>query len=78
MDFSVDYDVVADAVAWVAKTAPVNPAHPLLGGLKIVVEDTGVVSLFAYDYKVSAQETISADVTAPGVGLVPAHQFGRW
>lgn len=77
MDFSVDYDVVADAVAWVAKTAPVNPAHPLLGGLKIVVEDTGVVSLFAYDYKVSAQETISADVTAPGVGLVPAHQFAQ-
>lgn len=77
MDFSVDYDVVADAVAWVAKNAPVNPAHPLLGGLKIVVEDTGVVSLFAYDYKVSAQEAISADVTATGVGLVPAHQFAQ-
>jgi len=67
--FRVERDVLADAVAWAARTLPARPALPVLAGLVIVAEgDT--VTLSGFDYEVSAKVSITADVAVEGTTLV--------
>jgi len=66
--FSVDRDVLADAVAWAARSLPVRPSAPVLAGLLIEADDGLVLSSF--DYETSARATLSADVHATGRALV--------
>ena len=69
MKISLDKDVLADAVAWAARSLPVRPSFPILAGLLIRAE-ADVVTLSSFDYETSAQVTIKADVENPGVVLV--------
>ena len=43
MKFSVDRDVLADAVAWAARSLPVRPSVPVLAGLLVEASDEGLV-----------------------------------
>jgi DNA polymerase-3 subunit beta len=67
--FRVDRDVLADAVAWAARSLPVRPSVPVLSGLLIEASDDGLV-LSTFDYETSARATLSADVSDEGKALV--------
>ncbi|MGV9778200.1 DNA polymerase III subunit beta, partial [Streptosporangium sp. NPDC003464] len=69
MKIQVDRDVLADAVAWVARALPNRPALPVLSGLLLEADDDLVLS--AFDYDVSARASIEADVAEPGRVLIP-------
>ncbi len=69
MKFSVDRDVLADAVAWAARSLPVRPSAPVLAGLLVEADDDGLV-LSTFDYETSARATVSAQVSAEGRALV--------
>ncbi|MEU7000315.1 DNA polymerase III subunit beta [Nonomuraea sp. NPDC046570] len=69
MKFRVDRDVLADAVAWAARVLPTRPAAPVLSGLLLEAGDE--LSLSAFDYDVSAQARIEAEVAEPGQVLIP-------
>jgi DNA polymerase-3 subunit beta len=70
MKFSVDRDVLADAVAWTSRAVPARPPVPVLAGVHIEADDTGVVKLSSFDYEVSARGEFAADVDSPGTVLV--------
>jgi DNA polymerase III subunit beta len=71
MKFRVERDVLADAVAWAARSLPARPPVPVLAGLMLDArEGTGGVVLSSFDYEVSARVEISADISEPGVALV--------
>ncbi|MFT3873627.1 MAG: DNA polymerase III subunit beta [Nocardioides sp.] len=69
MKFSVDRDVLADAVAWAARSLPIRPSVPVLVGLLLDADESGLV-LSTFDYETSATATVSADVSEPGRALV--------
>ena len=69
MKFRVERDVLADAVAWAARSLPVRPSAPVLAGLLIVASDDGLV-LSTFDYETSARATLNADVSDEGRALV--------
>ncbi len=68
MRFRVDRDVLADAVAWTARTLPSRPSVPVLAGIRIEAGDTLNVSSF--DYEVSAEVNLPVDTDEPGTVLV--------
>ena len=67
--FRVDRDVLADAVAWAARSLPVRPSAPVLAGLLIEASDEGLV-LSTFDYETSARATLAAEVSDEGKALV--------
>ncbi len=69
MKFRVERDVLADAVAWAARSLPVRPSAPVLAGLLIEATDDGLV-LSTFDYETSARATLSAEVHDEGRALV--------
>lgn len=69
MKFRVERDVLADAVAWAARSLPVRPSVPVLAGLLIEASGDGL-QLSTFDYETSARATLSADVSEEGRALV--------
>jgi DNA polymerase III subunit beta len=67
--FRVERDVLADAVAWAARSLPVRPSAPVLAGLLIETQGDGL-QLSTFDYETSARATVPADVSAEGRALV--------
>jgi DNA polymerase-3 subunit beta len=68
--FRVDRDVLADAVAWTARSIPTRPGTlPQLSGILMATGPTGL-TLSGFDYETSAQVTIAADVADDGKVLV--------
>ncbi len=65
----VERDVLADSVAWAARTLPSRPSLPVLAGLVLTASDTGL-TLSSFDYEVSARVDVEADVATPGTTLV--------
>lgn len=65
MRFRVERDVLAEAVAWTARTLPVRPSVPVLAGLLLDVGEERL-SLSSFDYEVSAH--VGFDVAAPEPG----------
>lgn len=70
MKFTVDRDVLADAVAWTSRAVPARPPVPVLAGVRITAQSSGEVALASFDYEVSARGTFSADVDQSGEVLV--------
>lgn len=70
MKFRVDRDVMADAVNWATRSLPTKSTNPLLAGLHLVAERTGLV-LSGNDADVSARVNLNADVAEPGITLIP-------
>jgi DNA polymerase III subunit beta len=67
--FRVDRDVLADAVAWVARSLPTRPSLPVLAGMLVDARD-GEILLSGFDYETSARVSVPADVDVEGVVLV--------
>ena len=67
--FRVARDEFADAVAWVARSLPSRPPVPVLGCVVLLADDAGL-TVSGFDYEVSAQQQIGAEVAEPGQVLV--------
>ena len=72
MKFRVERDVLADAVAWAARSLPARPPVPVLAGLMIDAsgKSGGSLVLSSFDYEVSARVETAADISEHGVALV--------
>lgn len=69
MKFSVNKDVFSDAVTFVVKLLPQRTTLPILSGV-LINTDTSGITISSFDYEVSAKTTIAAEVHQPGVVLV--------
>jgi DNA polymerase-3 subunit beta len=67
--FRVERDVLADAVAWTARTLSSRPTVPVLAGLRVDAGADGV-TFSAFDYEVSGRVTVPAEVADDGTALV--------
>jgi DNA polymerase III subunit beta len=67
--FRLERDVLADAVAWTARTLPNRPTVPVLAGLRIDATDAAV-TFSSFDYEVSGRVSVGAEVADPGTVLV--------
>jgi len=67
--FRVERDVLAEAVAWAARSLPARPPVPVLAGLMLDARD-GRLVLSSFDYEVSARVEVAAEIAEPGVALV--------
>ncbi len=70
MRFRVERDVLAEAVTWTARSLPTRPPVPVLAGVRMEADESGVVQLSSFDYEVSARSEIAADVQESGTVLV--------
>lgn len=69
MKFRVAREDFADSVAWVARSLPSRPPVPVLGGVLLAADEQGL-TVSGFDYEVSAQVHVSAEVITPGQVLV--------
>lgn len=69
MKFRIDRDVLADGVAWAARTLPSRPTLPVLAALRIEA-DADAVRVAGYDHEVFGEVSFDADVADAGVALV--------
>ncbi|MET1053183.1 MAG: DNA polymerase III subunit beta [Mycetocola sp.] len=69
MRFSVNRDVFSEAVSFAVKLLPQRTTLPILSGVLIEATDDGL-TLSSFDYEVSAQTQISAQVDEAGTVLV--------
>jgi DNA polymerase-3 subunit beta len=67
--FRVERDVLAEAVAWAARSLPARPPVPVLAGLLLTAQE-GSLALSGFDYEVSARVELEADVEEAGTVLV--------
>jgi DNA polymerase-3 subunit beta len=65
----LERDVLAEAVQWAARSLPTRPSVPILAGLKVRADSTGV-TFSSFDYETSAKITVKADVSDDGEALV--------
>lgn len=69
MKIRLERDVLAEAVAWAARSLPNRPSVPILAGLLVRAGANGVV-LSSFDYETSAQITVAGQVADEGEALV--------
>lgn len=69
MKFQVNRDVFSEAVSFAVKLLPQRTTLPILSGVLIETMDSGL-TLSSFDYEVSAQTEIAAEVEEPGRILV--------
>jgi DNA polymerase-3 subunit beta len=69
MKFQVNRDVFSEAVSFAVKLLPQRTTLPILSGVLIETTETGL-TLSSFDYEVSAQTQIAAEVDEPGRILV--------
>ena len=69
MKFQVNRDVFSEAVSFAVKLLPQRTTLPILSGILIETTDSGLV-LSSFDYEVSSQTEITAEVEEPGRILV--------
>jgi DNA polymerase-3 subunit beta len=62
-------DDFSEAVAWVAMILPTRPAVPVLAGVLLTGSDDGL-TISGYDYEVSAEVRVAAEIASPGSVLV--------
>jgi DNA polymerase III subunit beta len=67
--FQVNRDVFSEAVSFAVKLLPQRTTLPILSGILIQANTDGLV-LSSFDYEVSSQTEIQADVEEPGTVLV--------
>ena len=69
MKFQVNRDVFSEAVSFAVKLLPQRTTLPILSGVLIETTESGL-TLSSFDYEVSAQTEIAAQVEEPGKILV--------
>ena len=71
MKFTVERDVLAEAVGWTARSLPLRPTSPVLDGSAWLPPPPAKSASQDFDHETSARQVIAADVQAEGVCLVP-------
>ena len=69
MKFEVNRDVFSEAVSFAVKLLPQRTTLPILSGV-LIHADGDRLTLSSFDYEVSAQTSISAQIDEPGTVLV--------
>ena len=69
LKFRLTREDFADAVAWVARNLPSRPTVPVLAGVLLTGSDDGL-TISGFDYEVSAEVQIAAEIASPGSVLV--------
>ncbi|WP_236694373.1 DNA polymerase III subunit beta, partial [Mycolicibacterium obuense] len=69
LKFRLSREEFADAVAWVARNLPSRPTVPVLAGVLLTGSDEGL-TISGFDYEVSAEVQIAAEIASPGSVLV--------
>lgn len=69
MRFQANRDVFSEAVSFAVKLLPQRTTLPILSGVLIETSETGLI-LSSFDYEVSSQTEIDAEVEEPGRVLV--------
>ena len=69
MKIRVEREALADAVAWVARSLPNRPTAPILAGMLLEADASGL-TLSSFDSTTSAKVTVPANVTDEGTVLV--------
>ncbi|MCC7127345.1 MAG: DNA polymerase III subunit beta [Microbacteriaceae bacterium] len=69
MKFQVNRDVFSEAVTFAVKMLPQRTTMPILGGVLIEAGESGL-KLSSFDYEVSTQSTVAAEVDEAGSALV--------
>lgn len=69
MKFTVDRDVLSEAVSWTARSLSPRPPAPVLSGLLIRAE-AQTVTISSFDHEISAQLHIEAEIEDQGTVLV--------
>src|ERR1700753_3928543 len=69
LKFRLVRESFADAVSWVAKNRPSRPAVPVLSGVLLTGSEEGL-TISGFDYEVSAEAQVAAEVASPGSVLV--------
>ena len=69
LKFRLTREDFADAVAWVARNLPSRPTVPVLAGVLLTGSDEGL-TVSGFDYEVSAEVQIPAEIASPGSVLV--------
>jgi DNA polymerase-3 subunit beta len=67
--FRVERDVLAESVAWAARSLPSRPSVPILAGLLVEAEE-GQITLSGFDYETSVRVTVPAQVADTGKCLI--------
>jgi DNA polymerase-3 subunit beta len=67
--FTVERDVLAEAVTWAARNLPLRPSTPALAGLLLETTEDALV-LSAFDYETSARASVPVTVSAEGRAVV--------
>ena len=70
MKFRVAREVLADTVAWTARSLPPRPSVPVLAGILLEV-DGSQLSVSGFDYEVSARAEVDVQAGESGRVLVP-------
>lgn len=70
MKFRVAREVLADAVAWTARSLPPRPSVPVLAGILLEAEGSSL-AVSGFDYEVSARAEVDVATTESGRVLVP-------
>jgi DNA polymerase III subunit beta len=70
MKFRVAREVLAEAVAWTARSLPPRPSVPVLAGILLEVDGSSL-SVSGFDYEVSARSEVDVQSTESGRVLVP-------
>jgi DNA polymerase III subunit beta len=65
----VERDVLAESMAWVARSLPSRPSVPILAGLLVEAQD-GQLVLSGFDYETSTRVTVPAQVADPGKCII--------
>jgi DNA polymerase-3 subunit beta len=68
--FRIERDVLAEAVAWTARSLPARPSVPVLAGMRLEVTEDQRLKLSGFDYEVSAEVTLELHTGEQGVVLV--------
>jgi DNA polymerase-3 subunit beta len=69
LKFRLTREDFAEAVAWVARNLPSRPTVPVLAGVLLTGSDEGL-TVSGFDYEVSAEVQIAAEIASPGSVLV--------
>lgn len=69
MEFRIERGILADAVAWAARSLPARTPVPVLGGLLLDARE-GRLRVSGFDYEASADIEVVAETSTPGQVLV--------
>lgn len=76
MKFQIERDVLAEAVAWTARTLPGRTSLPVLHGMLIEADVSGgTLTLSTFDFEVAGRTSVEANVALGGRALVSGRLF---